>query len=45
MSAAELGRMAGGAALVLLGTVMIVTPGPGIPLILVGLKLLGVGTG
>ena len=45
MSTAELGRMAGGVALVLLGTVMIVTPGPGIPLILVGLKLLGVGTG
>ena len=45
MTAAGLGRMAGGVALVLLGAVMIVTPGPGIPLILVGLKLLGVGTG
>jgi hypothetical protein len=45
MSAAELGRVTGGIALVLLGTLMIVTPGPGIPLILVGLKLLGVGGG
>ncbi len=37
MTRAELGRKAAGAALVLLGAVMIITPGPGIPLILLGL--------
>lgn len=45
MTAADLGRRAGGVLLVLVGTVMIVTPGPGVLLILVGLRLLGVGSG
>ena len=37
MTRAQLGCKAGGAALVLLGAVMILTPGPGIPLVLLGL--------
>jgi hypothetical protein len=41
MTRERLLRKAGGAALVLVGAVMIVTPGPGIPLILLGLHSLG----
>ncbi len=38
----RLARGAGGAALVLVGAVMLVTPGPGLLLIYLGLRLLGV---
>lgn len=37
-----LARKAGGVACVALGTAMLVTPGPGLLVIFVGLKLLGV---
>ena len=35
-------RRVGGAACLVLGTAMLVTPGPGVLVILVGLKMLGV---
>ena len=37
-------RAAGGGVLVGVGVVLLVTPGPGLPLIFVGLRLLGVGS-
>lgn len=37
-----LARKAGGAGCVVLGTAMLLTPGPGLLVILLGLKLLGV---
>ena len=36
-------RKAGGVLLLVLGVVLLVTPGPGLPLIAVALRLLGVG--
>ena len=44
MSAA-LRRKVGGFLLVLLGAVLLVTPGPGLPLLVIGLRMLGVGSG
>ena len=40
---ARLARRTGGVLLVAAGIVLLVTPGPGIPLILLGLRLLGGG--
>jgi len=37
-------RKAGGVLLVVVGAVLLVTPGPGLPLIALGLRLLGAGS-